>query len=155
LVFHDPDDEISRNFFSEIEKVILRNINAQIVFPNVIIRNAKGKTVNYWQTGPFEIEALLSANTLPATSCIDRGLFLSLGGYRIEMEDGMEDWDLWVRAAIAGAVAIPAQKAEYSYTEFHPKSRTVNLQPYEEKQKLAILINAYSIVLRKLNDSNH
>ncbi len=152
IVFHDPDDELGENFFSNLNKVAVRNLSAQVIYPNAIIRNPVGKQINYWETGPFEAGQLIVANRIPATSCVDRAFLICLGGFRESMELGMEDWDLWVRASIAGAVGIHAPEAEYYYTENHPTGRSIQLSAHEEEQRRKVLIYARTLLLKKLGN---
>ena len=138
VVFHDPDDQLTPNFFQELKKTAELNLAAQIIYPNVFIRNENGNVTNYWETGPTDLKSFLTSNRIPASSCIDLNFIRALGGYRLEMEMGMEDWDLWVRASLVNSFFVHSPRAEYFYSENLPASRTIHLRDFESSQRKKI-----------------
>lgn len=55
-----------------------------------------------WQRGFHEREAFLEENLVDATSLVRRPVIESIGGFDESTRGGLEDWDLWLRAAAAG-----------------------------------------------------
>src|SRR4029450_13617356 len=55
-----------------------------------------------WQTGPFELPALLARCTVHVTSLFRRTIWTQAGGSDPRFVEASEDWDLWISAAEAG-----------------------------------------------------
>lgn len=142
LVFHDPDDELSSDFFLEMARAVASQPFSHVLHPNMYIKDKSGQVINYWNTNNVSLQSLLRNNELPATSCINRNFFRSIGKYSINMEDGMEDWDLWIRFAIYSANFTHVPKATYFYTSEGSDSRTINLKYFEDRQRNLIYSNA-------------
>lgn len=66
---------------------------------------------------PFSLEKLLQENCLVAASVFRKELWSSVGGYDetvVDGDEGLTDWDFWVRMAEAGAHASNIQEPLYS-----------------------------------------
>jgi glycosyl transferase, family 25 len=142
LVFHDPDDELTSGFFLEMARALVSQPLAHVFHPNMYIRDQTGQIVNYWNTNDVSLLSLLRNNELPASSCISRTFFRLIGKYSVNMEHGMEDWDLWIRCAIYSANFAHVPKASYIYTSEGSDSRTANLNHFEARQRDLIYLNA-------------
>lgn len=123
LVFLDPDDELSGDFILQASKLLLSSRHIEIVFPKVLIRDTRTQENLIWETGPFDANVLAKTNTLPITSIVSSKLIKMLGGFSDDFESGFEDWDLWYRAALSGAIALKLQSIGYLYSR-KPDSRT-------------------------------
>lgn len=57
-----------------------------------------------WTVGPFDLALMIERNRIDACAVVRRTLWERLGGYDERMPVmGYEDWDLWLRSAVAGA----------------------------------------------------
>lgn len=75
---------------------------------------------------PFDENRLRSGNYIPATSLIRTELLRSLNGWRdsANCQDGLEDWDLWLRALDAGARFVCLPEITWTY-RFHGGNKSV------------------------------
>ncbi len=55
-----------------------------------------------WRRGFHEGEAFLEENLVNTSSMIRRDVFTAVGGFDESMQDGLEDWDFWLKCAAAG-----------------------------------------------------
>lgn len=117
LLFLDPDDFLNENYVFEAFKILENDRTIEIIYPNVLVHDTAKKEFILWETGPFESGILLKVNTLPMSSIISTRLIRNLGGYSPEFQHGPEDWDLWVRAALSGAIASHLPVIGYTYTK--------------------------------------
>jgi glycosyltransferase involved in cell wall biosynthesis len=117
ILFLDPDDFLNQDYVLEAFKLLEEDRTVEIVYPNVLVHDTEKKEYTLWETGPFEPEILLKTNTLPMSSIISTRLIRNLGGYSSEFQHGPEDWDLWVRAALSGAIARHLPVIGYTYTK--------------------------------------
>lgn len=65
--------------------------------------------------GPFNFGRLYRSNYIDACAGFRRTLWQRLGGYDEQMRLGFEDWDLWLRAAVAGARFIYVPELLFHY----------------------------------------
>jgi hypothetical protein len=75
-----------------------------------------------WRVQPFDAQLLQHANYIPVTVLMRRSLFVDLKGFRDLNRD--EDWDLWKRAASAGARFHFVDEATWVY-RMRAESRTL------------------------------
>jgi glycosyltransferase involved in cell wall biosynthesis len=121
LLFCDPDDELSLDYLKAAEELLLNNRGIEIIYPEVVVRNALKEKL--WITGPFDSEILQSVNTIPMSSICAIEVFRDLNGFSADFEKGFEDWDFWYRASLSGVKALPLKEVGYFYSE-KPKSRS-------------------------------
>jgi glycosyltransferase involved in cell wall biosynthesis len=117
LVFLDPDDSFQPNYIESAANVLQQNRSIEILFPNVLVHDAEILQDELWVTGPFDASILKDVNTIPMSSVVTTRLMKSLGGYSIDFESGVEDWDLWYRASLSNAVAQHLPIIGYTYTK--------------------------------------
>lgn len=73
----------------------------------------------------FSAEALRRGNFIPSTALISRSMLLTIGGWRpsSQVENGWEDWDLWLRALDGGAHFFCVPEVTWVY-RFHNGNKT-------------------------------
>lgn len=116
LIFFDPDDALESDYVETAIQVISARRNVEILYPDVLIFNMVNRSHKVWITGPFDLETLLRANTIPLSSIVSTKLMKMLGGFSEAFHSGVEDWDLWTRAALSGAIAEHLPSLGYEYT---------------------------------------
>jgi glycosyltransferase involved in cell wall biosynthesis len=95
----DADDWLEPTFLERTVPVLDRDPAVGVVHTWVgLVGNHHGT----WQTGPFELPALLSRCTVHVTSLFRREIWTQAGGYDPRFVEASEDWDLWISAAAAG-----------------------------------------------------
>lgn len=67
------------------------------------------------QPSGWSIAGLISENRLPYCSLFRRSMWEKVGGYDQSMGRGYEDWDLWIRMALAGAKFVYINAAALLY----------------------------------------
>lgn len=116
LIFFDPDDALESDYVETAIQVIAARRNVEILYPDVLIFSMVNRSHKVWITGPFDLETLLRANTIPLSSVVSTKLMKMLGGFSEAFHSGVEDWDLWTRAALSGAIAEHLPGLGYEYT---------------------------------------
>jgi GT2 family glycosyltransferase len=99
----------------------LRSVEADIVYSRPSLEGREG-----WDpSGPFDPERLARESYIPATALVLTSVLRQLGGWRpsSEVAHGWEDWDLWRRAAEAGATFAYVPEVTWRY-RFHDGNKT-------------------------------
>lgn len=104
LVFLDGDDKLDRWF---LEKVWRRAHieNADVVYPKMAIFTT-GELAQHGSVDQgigFNLSRLVRTNYIPVTALCSRSWFERAGGFDSEMQNGFEDWELWIRLVELGA----------------------------------------------------
>jgi hypothetical protein len=89
----DGDDQILPNFLIVCYELFEKNEHLRLVYTKGIFFDGK---VCEWDLPYYEYFTLLKYNILPNTSMYLRDDFLRVGGYRTNMNLGLEDWDFWI-----------------------------------------------------------
>lgn len=126
LCFLDADDELAPGYAAAMAQAAAERPEAAVYYP----------AVSYVYPGrPAEPPRLLAQhrplvelNRAVIGSVIRRDLFLKLGGFR-ELP-ALEDWDLWLRASIHGAI-VPVPEAVYR-VHVSPRSRNRDQRLYRQ-----------------------
>ena len=117
LVFLDPDDSFLPSYLQEALKLLIHNREIEIIYPNVMILDESNAQYSEWGTGPFDEKILRLTNTIPMSSVISTKFIKMLGGFSLAFSSGVEDWDLWYRAALSKAKASHLPIFGYQYTK--------------------------------------
>ena len=109
LCFLDGDDELGHGYLTEMERVHRRHYAPKRLFTPAVsyVRNRRRRPARFWPTIPFE-----KGNWLIIGTLIEREFFNEIGGFR-DWPHGLEDWDLWARASLAGASVVKVPRAVY------------------------------------------
>jgi glycosyltransferase involved in cell wall biosynthesis len=123
LLFLDPDDILDGEYVSKAFDLLEKDRSIEIIYPDVLVHDTVKNSFTLWETGPFDLEVLKNVNTLPMSSIVSTRMMKQLGGYSEDFNNGPEDWDLWVRAAMSGVKAIHLSSIGYVY-KLAPNSRS-------------------------------
>jgi len=144
LLFLDPDDVLDREYVSRAFELLELDRSIEIIYPDVLIHDILRGNFTLWETGPFNLDVLMITNTLPMSSIVSTRLMKQLGGYSTAFQNGPEDWDLWIRAALSGVKATHLSSVGYIYKKV-PNSRSnaatdhsdlIGLRPIGKKPQL-------------------
>lgn len=108
IVFVDGDDELDAGFLAAIKRGIERGPGDDLLLsPSVsYTRNGRPKPPMMWPRQNIE-----NGNWMVIGTTLRRSTFLSVGGFR---EYGWsEDWDLWARCEMQGAIPVEVKDAIY------------------------------------------
>lgn len=96
IAFLDADDMVEKSFYSKAVNILNRFKNVSYVFSWVkYFEGSNGR----WTTFDTQLPYLLCHNMLNANALIRRTDFIKYGRNRVEMEFGMEDYDMWISLA--------------------------------------------------------
>ena len=101
IIILDADNKL-RPHFPEIAKDILdQNSQTDVVYGDAEFFGNKN---SIWKGKPFDIKEMVLNNYIDACACIRKTALLKVGCYDEGMPAmGFEDWDLWLRLAVAGS----------------------------------------------------
>lgn len=96
IAFLDADDLVEKSFYTRGINILNRFKNVSYVYSWVkYFEGSNGA----WTTFDIQLPYLLCHNMLNANTLIRREDFIRYGQNRIEMEYGMEDYDMWISLA--------------------------------------------------------
>lgn len=108
----DADDLISGNFLEETVKVLDSDSDIKVVTSVV---NYFGRSKGLLKVLSYDIATLLASNQLVVTSLFRRADFDRVGGFNVNMSDGLEDWDFWISVLKNGGNVKCADQAVFFY----------------------------------------
>lgn len=89
----DSDDRINTQYMEKALKVFNENKNLRIVYCRAALF---GKRKGEWKLPAFSIERMLGRNCIFCSAFYKRIDFDRVGGYKVNMKYGFEDWDFWL-----------------------------------------------------------
>lgn len=120
VVFLDADDQLEPDCVETLLNALLNDSNAAFAYsPAQLTGDGQG----IYQSYPFSKFRLSHAgNYIIKTGLIRREAFSEAGGFKVELESGQEDWDLWLSFAERNFYGVLVNRPLVSYT-VHPASR--------------------------------
>lgn len=98
----DADNRLHPVFIARTIEQLAPDSGVDVVYGDAIFIGDKSGP---WKPGPPDISRLLVGNHIDACAGFRRSLWERMGGYDERMPVmGYEDWDLWLRCTVAGAV---------------------------------------------------
>jgi len=127
----DADDKISYNYIEECLKTAEKHPNAQVFYGNgVWIGERQGP----WNLPEFDLELIKHGNIIHCSGMYRKKDWQTVGGYDVNMIDGLEDWEFWIAILKSGGKAVKVSNATLYY-RIKPNSRNNELT--ENKRKLS------------------
>lgn len=105
ICFLDADDWWNSNKLYEINKVLEKNEKIDVIYHNQLMRTSTSskKIVCRKLKRPVYEDLLFNGNTLLTSATVVRAAVVKeIGGFRMELVSGEEDYDLWLRLAKKG-----------------------------------------------------
>lgn len=100
LLFLDADNLLTNGYLSVGAEILDQNAKVDIVYGE---SEMFGDTTGFLPTRPFNLQTLMSYNYIDACCLIRKTLLEELGGFDEKMPvQGLEDWELWLRASFKG-----------------------------------------------------
>lgn len=90
----------------------------------------------YFQSAEYEFARLLKQLIMPVGSLHSRAAWQKAGGWKPEMEDGLEDWEYWITLGEQGVCGLHVQEVLYHYRR-HGKGRLGAMQKDPSHYQLA------------------
>lgn len=129
LFFLDADDWVSAVCLKELLSEARRSkAKRRVYVPAVLLKGSRSG----WWIPNFSNMSQLYRNVLPYSVLIKKVDFVKVGGYRIELRRGLEDWDFQIRLMTAGfsLTRVPGAVLNYWVSDKGMlRSKTLPLYP--------------------------
>lgn len=99
IISLDADNHVHPAFLERSISILDSEPNIGVVYGDAMY--FEGRT-GLWKVGPYDFSRLLKSNYIDACGCFRRTVWEKVGGYDEDMHLGWEDWDFWLRCAVAG-----------------------------------------------------
>jgi glycosyltransferase involved in cell wall biosynthesis len=117
----DADDKISDNYVEECLKEFQTNNNLTVAYG---AGEKFGAVQGKWELPEYSFEKLLFTNIIHPCGFYRKGDAEVIGGYDINMRDGIEDWEFWINLLKSGGKVAKLKSAVF-YWRRKEISRTV------------------------------
>lgn len=108
----DADDLISPNFLTETVTLIESNSEIKIVTSTVLYFHGKKGQLT---PKSYNLDVIIAENQIVVTSLFRRKDFDKVGGFSLYMQEGLEDWEFWIKILKSGGLIKCANKAIFYY----------------------------------------
>jgi glycosyltransferase involved in cell wall biosynthesis len=141
----DGDDTIEPAFISTCVARFIGNRDLKLVYSRCSFFYGRS---GIWDLEPYSFECLLRNNMIPSTAMFLKSDFLRVGGYKVNMDKGLEDWDLWVRLLKSYNDDVVCLIDEYLFNyRIHKGTRSSEVNKLNVFDKYAdlVLYNNFSV----------
>ena len=90
----DADDKIDPTYLEKAVNIMNQNPEISLVYCNAILFGSVNKK---WILPDFNFKAMLIENSIFCSALIKKNEFLAVNGYNVNMVEGFEDWDFWIK----------------------------------------------------------
>jgi glycosyltransferase involved in cell wall biosynthesis len=90
----DADDKIDPTYLEKAVNIMNQNPQISLVYCNAILFGSVNKK---WILPDFNYKAMLIENSIFCSALIKKNEFLAVNGYNVNMVEGFEDWDFWIK----------------------------------------------------------
>lgn len=91
----DSDDILSPEYIEKVMQIFERDSNHEIGFVTTWIQEF-GLRDNIWETEKYNPGKLLVQNIVASSSIFKKEAWEMVGGYKVAMKGGYEDWEFWI-----------------------------------------------------------
>ncbi len=131
----DGDDKLGPHYFSEAIKAFSNDPDIKLIYSDIILFGVKNeKIVN----PEFVFEKMLTENQIHSFAMFKRADFLEVGGYNLNMYDGIEDWDFYL-SLIKPNDKVVKLNAFHGYYRIKEASRSMHINNESEKNNAMLL----------------
>ena len=120
----DADNKIERTFIEKTVEVLEKNPDIGVVCSKVKIFGEENKN---WNLSEPELKKILYSNNVDNCALFRKSDFLAIGGYKEYMQDGYEDWDLWLSFLEKGLRIHRIDEYLFNYRKHKEESRTKSI----------------------------
>lgn len=96
----DADDKIGSRYLHDAQRLLDGDV-ADVVYPDRYVFGVGSQFAP--SLDHVDLPTLLQVNTVVVSAPVRREMVLEAGGFDADIENGYEDWDLWLRLLKAGA----------------------------------------------------
>ena len=116
----DADNKIERTFIEKTVEVLEKN-------PDIGVVCSKVKIFGEEMAVNAQIKNILYSNNVDNCALFRKSDFLAIGGYKEYMQDGYEDWDLWLSFLEKGLRIHRIDEYLFNYRKHKEESRTKSI----------------------------
>lgn len=120
----DADNKIERTFIEKTVEILEKNPDIGVVCSKVKIFGEENKN---WNLSEPELKNILYSNNVDNCALFRKSDFLAIGGYKEYMQDGYEDWDLWLSFLEKGLRIHRIDEYLFNYRKHKEESRTKSI----------------------------
>jgi len=125
----DADDKIGRQYMELALPYFKRNDNVKIVYCRAeLFGNMSGE----WHLSKYSYKKLLTGNLIFCSAFFKKTEWVRIGGYDINMVEGLEDWEFWINMLKNGGDVIKIDAVQFYYRK-KKSSRSSNAELKREK----------------------
>lgn len=117
----DADDIIEPTYVEKAVKILDENPNIGIVYCRARIF---GKENKIWELPDYNKDDILYENSIFCTALFRKSDFVKVGGYKTNMEAGLEDYDLWLSLIENGLDVYQINEILFNYRQYEKETRT-------------------------------
>lgn len=129
----DSDDKIDSTYMEKAVKILESNSQIGVVYCEA---DLFGEKVGKWDLPSYSFEQMLLDNVVFVTALFYRSDWEKVGGFNVNMEAGMEDYDFWLGILELGREIYQIPEILFHY-RIKPSSRTTGFQSdYLQMQKV-------------------
>jgi glycosyltransferase involved in cell wall biosynthesis/SAM-dependent methyltransferase len=112
----DADDKLEPTYLEKAVSILSSDPSVGLAYSWVGVR---GDRTGTWRTQDLDPSLILKGNQVPTCAVMRREVVRETGGFRTDMQDGFEDWELWAHAARLGfgGRVIEEELFEYQYSD--------------------------------------
>lgn len=137
VLFFDADDLMLPSYLEEMVKVG-KEARVDVVYSDMKLFDSEGKT-SIFSAGNFSIGRLIRRNFIHNSALIKTTMARIVNGYKLEMKDGLEDWELYLSMAEAGAKFAHMPQPLFLYRQ-HSSANSRNAGVTKKEKELYQLI---------------
>jgi glycosyltransferase involved in cell wall biosynthesis len=90
----DADDKIANTYLEKALSIMNQNPQISLVYCDAILFGSVNKK---WILPDFNYKAMLIENSIFCSALIKKNEFMAVNGYNVNMVEGFEDWDFWIK----------------------------------------------------------
>ncbi|MES2762087.1 MAG: glycosyltransferase family A protein [Bacteroidota bacterium] len=108
----DADDKIDSTFVDKAVRVLDNNPGISLVYCDAILFGAVNKK---WILPDYNYRDLLIENSIFCSALFRKTEFETAGGYNVNMVEGFEDWDFWIKFLAHDKKVVKIQEPLFYY----------------------------------------
>jgi len=116
FVWLDADDTVAPTFVRELHAAVVSanddRVSHAYCYERIV---APGAEDTVWRTPAWDPDLLLLTNLHPVTALVRRDAMDALGPFDTAFREGYEDWELWVRASLAGYRGVRVEQPLFDW----------------------------------------
>lgn len=108
----DSDDKIGSNYIEKCFKTLESSLEVKIAYGEGF---CFGDSVKKWDLNNYNFEDLLYKNMIHCTGLYRKEDWKKVGGYDVNLKEGLEDWEFWIHILKSGGTAIKLKDCKFFY----------------------------------------